>query len=409
MENYYQLLGLPGDATEEEIKHRCLELGQAVRPDIHGNDIASSQRFKDLERAFVTLTNPHNRASYDETIKALESRKADNYGKHERFFSIRPIRRSYLLVLFGLFVLLLSITLFGSRLYARWQIHSIGLPYSPLAFSVGVDKGNTKIVELYLKAGMNPDIPASEASNFWESTCTGLYIAALNYDLEMGKLLLNWGASPNPVCAGSRSILQLFLDGGFVKFDTILGNLSEKEKAEKRRFLIPFVELLLKNGAIPNIRDGKWFSTNQKILTREASLNLTGEDLLFSMLEASAFVWNKKLSLIDNNCSTNGLGTVSCTFRNTGISTASACVRLVLEPPNSNMVTLQSSEVCSGNIAPNDVRQISQHALFFDSHGKQATPSEGCRSEYMDDWRRLCSLAVETAVKPSLLADIAVR
>ena len=68
MENYYQLLGLRVDATAEEIKQRCLELGQAVRPDKHGEGNGTRKRFEEVERAFVTLTNLESRAAYDATV-----------------------------------------------------------------------------------------------------------------------------------------------------------------------------------------------------------------------------------------------------------------------------------------------------------------------------------------------------
>lgn len=68
MENYYQLLDIPMDATSEEIKKRCLALGQAYRPDLHGDEVGTLERFEQIERAFVTLTNPESRAAYDATL-----------------------------------------------------------------------------------------------------------------------------------------------------------------------------------------------------------------------------------------------------------------------------------------------------------------------------------------------------
>lgn len=70
MDNYYRLLGLPPDATTAEIERRCLELGGQVRPDIHSDDIQAQQRFDEIERAFVTLTDPASRAAYDESLRS---------------------------------------------------------------------------------------------------------------------------------------------------------------------------------------------------------------------------------------------------------------------------------------------------------------------------------------------------
>lgn len=68
MENYYQLLGLSTDATSEEIKQRCLALGQACRPDKYKDEIGAQERFEKIEKAFATLTNPESRAAYDASL-----------------------------------------------------------------------------------------------------------------------------------------------------------------------------------------------------------------------------------------------------------------------------------------------------------------------------------------------------
>lgn len=80
MENYYQLLGLSTDATSEEIKQRCLALGQACRPDKHKDEIGAQERFEKIEKAFATLTNPDSRAAYDAMIigKGMPKPEADS-------------------------------------------------------------------------------------------------------------------------------------------------------------------------------------------------------------------------------------------------------------------------------------------------------------------------------------------
>ncbi len=72
MNNYYQLLGIRQDASTEEIEKRCLELGEQLRPDAPGNDAFAQQRFDEIERAYVTLTNLENRAAYDAILIAGE-------------------------------------------------------------------------------------------------------------------------------------------------------------------------------------------------------------------------------------------------------------------------------------------------------------------------------------------------
>jgi cell division protein FtsL len=68
MENYYWLLNLPTGSSAEEIEQRCLKLGQAVRPDAHGADMAALKQFEAIERAYKTLCNATDRAAYDEIL-----------------------------------------------------------------------------------------------------------------------------------------------------------------------------------------------------------------------------------------------------------------------------------------------------------------------------------------------------
>lgn len=61
--NYYTILGLPRDATAEQIKLRFRLLSKSVHPDAGGDDEA----FKELEEAYRILSDPEERAHYDAT------------------------------------------------------------------------------------------------------------------------------------------------------------------------------------------------------------------------------------------------------------------------------------------------------------------------------------------------------
>lgn len=82
MENYYELIGLSPSASSAQIKQRCLELGQAYRPDTHGKGSEARERFEEIERAFVTLTNPDSRATYD---AMLSGNNTTIDGSHSEF------------------------------------------------------------------------------------------------------------------------------------------------------------------------------------------------------------------------------------------------------------------------------------------------------------------------------------
>lgn len=63
--DYYEILGVPRDATPEQIKKAYRRLAREAHPDVAGNDPASEERFKDVSRAYDVLGNPDKRRAYD--------------------------------------------------------------------------------------------------------------------------------------------------------------------------------------------------------------------------------------------------------------------------------------------------------------------------------------------------------
>jgi len=63
--DYYEILGLPRDATPEQIKKAYRRLARELHPDVAGTDPASEERFKDVSRAYDVLGNPEKRRAYD--------------------------------------------------------------------------------------------------------------------------------------------------------------------------------------------------------------------------------------------------------------------------------------------------------------------------------------------------------
>ena len=63
--DYYEVLGVPRDATPEQVKKAYRRLARELHPDVAGNDPASEERFKDVSRAYDVLGNADKRRSYD--------------------------------------------------------------------------------------------------------------------------------------------------------------------------------------------------------------------------------------------------------------------------------------------------------------------------------------------------------
>jgi curved DNA-binding protein len=64
--DYYKILGVDKDATEKDIKRAYRKLARQYHPDKNPNDKSAEEKFKEINEANEVLSNPENRAKYDQ-------------------------------------------------------------------------------------------------------------------------------------------------------------------------------------------------------------------------------------------------------------------------------------------------------------------------------------------------------
>lgn len=64
--DYYEVLGLSKDASDDEIKKAYRKLAKEYHPDLHPDDKACEAKFKEVSEAAQVLSDPEKRAKYDQ-------------------------------------------------------------------------------------------------------------------------------------------------------------------------------------------------------------------------------------------------------------------------------------------------------------------------------------------------------
>lgn len=64
-QDYYKTLGVPRDASEQDIKKAYRKLARQYHPDLNPGDEAAANRFKKINEAYEVLSDPDKRQRYD--------------------------------------------------------------------------------------------------------------------------------------------------------------------------------------------------------------------------------------------------------------------------------------------------------------------------------------------------------
>ena len=67
---YYEILGLPRDATLAQIKRRYKQLVRKYHPDVAADKVTAHRLFIQIAEAYAALSDPVKRRAYDVTTAA---------------------------------------------------------------------------------------------------------------------------------------------------------------------------------------------------------------------------------------------------------------------------------------------------------------------------------------------------
>ena len=82
--NYYIILGIPIDASQNDIKSAYRKRAKELHPDHYGENTGP---FRELQKAYSTLSNPEDKRAYDRRL----SRSGDDFALNARIEPLDPV------------------------------------------------------------------------------------------------------------------------------------------------------------------------------------------------------------------------------------------------------------------------------------------------------------------------------
>jgi len=84
--NYYKILGVEKNATEDEIKKKYRKLAMLFHPDRNQGDAKAGEKFKEIAEAYDVLSDKEKRSEFDNLLGRRNNPKTNNYHSYTNNF-----------------------------------------------------------------------------------------------------------------------------------------------------------------------------------------------------------------------------------------------------------------------------------------------------------------------------------
>jgi len=88
--NYYKILEIQSDATNDQIKKNYRKLALKWHPDKNSNKELADKKFKEITEAYQVLSDPNKRASYDKFGRSDVSNNTNPFDIFNQMFKNDP-------------------------------------------------------------------------------------------------------------------------------------------------------------------------------------------------------------------------------------------------------------------------------------------------------------------------------
>lgn len=92
--NYYEVLGVSKDASQEEIRRAYKDLAKKYHPDMNRNSSVSETKFKEINEAYEVLKDPEKRRKYDELQNTAKFRHGSEFDPRDFGFDYQTKGRA---------------------------------------------------------------------------------------------------------------------------------------------------------------------------------------------------------------------------------------------------------------------------------------------------------------------------